>query len=180
VYNRRPFGMNGAAAIAASVQILKRVSWSIAIVAAVLPCVARAQQAGSTDIQRLHFLSGTWRCTVHGGPSNGLVQDARYTFSPDGRWMTETSHDAGSDKNWETQMWGYDAAAKKLIAVQFVRDGVFSKTVDGWTGDRFVSHRNDNGAEVSLERAGSDAATWTIASADRSFVVTQTCVRTAR
>ena len=124
----------------------------IAFLLAIFPlsCVAYAHQSGSATMKRLAFMRGSWNCTVHDGQSNGLVQRTTYSFSSDGLWMTELSYDVGSKNDWETQMWGYDAHAKKLVAYQFTADGVYTKTVTGFIGKNFMSTRNDNGATVSL------------------------------
>ena len=139
--------------------------------------VAPAQPADPlAAMQKLKFLTGSWACTIQGGPSSGLVENIEYSFSPDGLWMTEFSQDTrGGD--WATQMWGYDARAKKLVAVQFVGAGVFTKSVDGWVGGAFVSHRDDNGAKVSLRPVDATNMEWIITSADGSYSVKEACVR---
>jgi len=144
----------------------------------VTACAARAQQSDASAMPKLAFLSGTWTCTIRGGPSNGLVQDTTYSFSPDGMWMTELSHDTGtSGADWETQMWGYDARSHKLVAYQFVSLGVFTKSVDGWVDGAFVSHRDDNGATVSLKPIDGRSFQWIIESADHSSIVKEDCAR---
>jgi hypothetical protein len=140
-------------------------------------CAASAQQADAGAIKKLEFLRGTWTCTVQNGPANIPVQESNYSFSPDGMWMTETSHDTGSSNDWETQVWGYDTKTKKLVAYQFVDEGVFTKTVDGWIDGAFTSHRDDNGASVTVRPTAGGSAQWVIASADHSYIVKQNCVR---
>jgi hypothetical protein len=116
-----------------------------------MTCMARAQQPDISAMKKLGFLSGTWACTVEGGTSNGLVLKVGYSFSPDGLWMTELSQDAGPGHNdWATQIWGYDVRAGKLVAYAFTPYGVFTKSVEGWLDGAFVSHRDDNGATVSV------------------------------
>jgi hypothetical protein len=136
---------------------------------------ARAQDSGPNAMRRLAFLSGSWTCTVRGGASNGSVQDTRYSFSPDGFWMIEVSHDRGSQNDFATQIWGYDATAKKMVAYQFLANGVFTKSVEGWVGENFISHRDDNGATVSVKRTGDSSMQWTVESADQSSIVTEDC-----
>jgi hypothetical protein len=141
-------------------------------------CAARAQQPDVTAMKKLSFLSGAWRCTVEAGTSNGLVQDVTYSFSPDGLWMTELSQDSGPGHNdWATQIWGYDARAGKLVAYNFTPMGVFTKSVDGWINGAFVSHRDDNGATVSVRPISSGSMQWVIESADHSNIVKENCVR---
>jgi hypothetical protein len=159
--------------------MLKRLIVGMTLQALILAtaCSARAQQADPIVMQKLEFLSGSWTCTIKGGASNGLVEETHYSFSPDGFWMTETSHVARSNNDWETQMWGYDAHAKKLVAYQFLADGVFTKTVDGWVNGAFVSHRDDNGATVSVKPVAANAMQWVIESADHTYIVKEDCVR---
>ncbi len=137
---------------------------------------ARAQ-SNADAMKKLSFLLGEWQCVVEGGTSNGLHQVIRYSFSSDGLWMTELSHDANSSADWETQIWGYDSRTRRLTAYQFVETGIFTKTVDGWKDGVYVSHRDDNGASVSLKRLNDRSMKWIIASADGSYVVTEECVR---
>jgi hypothetical protein len=139
---------------------------------------ASAQEAGADAMGKLTFLSGKWNCTIAGGISNGQVQVNDYSFSPDKLWMTELSWDEGADKkNFATQMWGYDAIAGKLVAYQFTPNGVYTKTVDGWIDGAFTARRNDNGATVSVKQVNAESMEWTIASADKSSIVKEECVR---
>jgi hypothetical protein len=141
---------------------------------------AHPQQANtdSTAIKRLAFLAGRWSCTVNGGSSNGLTLDVRYSFSPNWLWMTEESQDSGAaGTDWATQLWGYDARTKKLVAFQFTQSGVFTKSLDGWVNGIFVSHRDENGATVSLKPLGANSFQWIIESSDHSYTVTQDCIR---
>jgi hypothetical protein len=141
-------------------------------------CTASAQSPGADAIRKLSFLSGKWVCTIAGGISNGEVQDSEYSFSPDSLWMTELSWDAGAAKRYfATQMWGYDASAAKLVAYQFTSNGVFTKTVEGWIDGAFTARRDDNGATVSVKQVGAGSVEWTIASADKSSIVKEECVR---
>ncbi len=142
-----------------------------------MSCIACAQQSGPATMQQLAFMRGSWTCTVQNGASTGLVQRVTYSFSSDGLWMTELSHDAGSKNDWETQMWGYDAHAKKLVAYQFTPDGVYTKSVKGFVGKNFVATRNDDGATVSIVPLTSKRIDWVITSADHSTVVKEHCVR---
>lgn len=153
------------------------------LVGAALPmllmtCVARAQQPDISAMKKLAFLSGAWVCTVEGGTSNGLAQNVEYSFSPDGLWMTELSQDSGPGQNdWATQIWGYDVRAGKLVAYNFTPYGVFTKSVEGWVDGAFVSHRDDNGATVSVRPISSRAMQWVIESADHSSIVKENCER---
>jgi hypothetical protein len=61
--------------------------------------------------------------------------------------------------------WGYDGNTKKMVAYQFLANGVFTKSVEGWVGDSFVSHREGNGATVSVKNT------------DRSSTVNEDCAR---
>jgi hypothetical protein len=140
---------------------------------------AGAQDSGPSAMRRLAFLNGSWTCTIKGGKSDGLVEETHYSFSPDGAWMMEVSHDKGSQNDFATQMWGYNATAKKMVAYQFLANGVFTKSVDGWVDDSFVGHRDDNGATVSLKRTGDSSARWTIESADHSYIVREDCTRSS-
>ncbi len=92
--------------------------------------------------------------------------------------MTELSQDSGTNGNdWATQMWGYDSHTQKLVAYNFARNGVFTKSVDGWVNGAFVSHRDDNGATVSVRPINASSIQWVIESADHSYVVKEDCVR---
>jgi hypothetical protein len=129
-------------------------------------------------MQKLTFLTGAWSCTIKGATPKDLRQDAHYSFSPDGHWLTEVSHDIGpGDRDWMTQIWGYDALQQKLVAYQFYQDGVSTKTVNGWDDGVFVSHRDDNGATVSLKPVDANTIQWIIESADHSSIVTEDCAR---
>lgn len=137
-----------------------------------------AKRVGVSTMHRLFFLKGAWVCTLRGGNSNGLVQDATYSFSPDGLWMTERSEDSSARKNdWATQMWGYDVSASRLVAYQFTANGVYTKSVDGWVGGVFRSERDENGAIVSLKPVSARSMQWFVESADRSSIVREDCVR---
>lgn len=149
----------------------------IVIVAVAIATIADAQQSGKKQMHKLAFLSGNWKCTVKGGSSDGLVQYVQYSFSPDGLWLTEVSWDAGTRKDWASQLWGYDTRTQKLVAYQFNANGVFTKTVDGWINGAFRSTRDDNGATVSVRPTGARTAQWIIDSADHSYIVTENCVR---
>jgi hypothetical protein len=150
---------------------------TISIIAVLMNTIsAGANDVAIETMQKLHFLSGQWSCKVSEGSSNGLSQVVRYSFSPDGLWMTEISHDAGApEKDWSTQIWGYDAQAKKLVAVSFTGYGIFTKSVDGWFAGEFTSRRDDNGATVSLKRVNDQSMQWTIRSSDGSSVVYEIC-----
>jgi hypothetical protein len=129
-------------------------------------------------MEKLSFLKGAWVCTIRGGSSNGLVQDVQYSFSPDGLWMTELSDASGPNQDdWATQVWGYDVNVGKFVAYNFAANGVFTKSVDGWINGSFVSHRDDNGASVSVKPIDSNSMQWTIESADHSSIVREDCVR---
>jgi hypothetical protein len=128
-------------------------------------CAVGAQQADATAMQKLKPLTGSWACTVRGGQSDGL-------------WMTELSQDTRTNGNdWATQMWGYDSHTRKLVAYNFARNGVFTKSVDGWVDGAFVSHRDDNGATVSVRPIDANSVQWVIESADHSYTVKEDCVR---
>ncbi|MBV9270455.1 MAG: hypothetical protein JO165_05130 [Candidatus Eremiobacteraeota bacterium] len=125
-------------------------------------CRASGQPSGAEAMRKLAFLTGTWKCTFKDTAGNNVVQQANYSFSPDGLWMTETSHDEGSDTNWETQMWGYDVRADKLVAYQFYGDTVSTKSVQGWVDGVFVSRRDDNNAIVSMKPVNQNSMEWII------------------
>lgn len=132
------------------------------------------QDAG--DIQKLNFLAGSWQCTIKGGPSNGQRMKIQYSFSQDGLWMTESQNDSGAANGTSmTQVWGYDSRQQKLVAYQFLKEGLFTKTVDGWVDGKFVSHRDENGWTVSLVPQGANAMQWVIESADHSYTVSEDC-----
>lgn len=155
--------------------------WILAGTAAMLlvtACAARAQQPDKSAMQKLAFLSGTWACTIKGGSSNGFVQDVKYSFSPDGLWMTEVSlNSEPNEDGYATQMWGYDARVGKLVAYNFGANGVFTKSVDGWVDGKFTSRRDDNGATISLKPIDNHNMQWIIASADGTYIVKEDCVR---
>ena len=141
---------------------------------ALMSCAARA--AGPEDIAKLKFMTGTWKCIVHGGPSEGYVSYPTYSFSQDGSWMEE--REAGKSGTFvDVQMWGYDAGSKRLVAHQFTPDGVFTKSVDGWVDGMFVGHRDDNNATIAVQPKDSKHCTWIITSADKSSVVKEVCSR---
>jgi hypothetical protein len=158
------------------VKLLRTLAASAAALA-ICGTAASAQQTGAAAMQKLSFLSGKWTCTIKNGPSNGEIQLVKYVFSPDGHWMTETSWSDPGKKDYATQVWGYDANAGRLVAYQFARDGLYTKTVQGWMDGAFTAKRNDNGATVSVKQVGASAIEWTIASVDGSFVVKEECVR---
>jgi hypothetical protein len=144
----------------------------------VTACAARAQQPDTSAMQKLAFLSGTWACTIKGGSSNGFIQNVKYSFSPDGRWLSEVSlNSEPNEDGYATQMWGYDARVGKLVAYNFGANGVFTKSVDGWVGGKFVSRRDDNGAVVSLKPIDNRNMQWIIASADGTYILREDCAR---
>jgi hypothetical protein len=49
--------------------------------------------------------------------------------------------------------------------------------VDGWVDGAFVSHRDDNGATVSVKPVDARSMQWVIESADHAYVVKEDCVR---
>ncbi|MBV9264392.1 MAG: hypothetical protein JO324_08725 [Candidatus Eremiobacteraeota bacterium] len=130
-------------------------------------------------MKRLGFLSGSWSCLIHGkNVPKGDVDHVSYEFSPDWSWMIERStvRENGHDY-WTTQLWGYDAGRKQLVAYQFTPNGVATKTVQGWIGGEFRSTRDDNGATVTVKPVSQNAFDWVIESADHSSVVTESCTR---
>jgi hypothetical protein len=157
-----------------------RGAWvALAILMAFSRCAAIAQGQDSEAIRKLAFLSGSWHCTIRGPrvPS-GDVDHVTYEFSPDWKWMIERSDlEENGHTNWSTQLWGYDARRKQLVAYQFSSNGVATKTVDGWVGGVFQSKRDDNGATVTMKPGGQNAFAWVIESADHSSVVTEECIR---
>ena len=161
--------------------IRSKLSWILAgttVMLLLTACAARAQQPDMSAMQKLAFLSGTWACTIKGGSSNGFVQDVKYSFSPDGRWMTEVSlNSEPNEDDYATQMWGYDARVGKLVAYNFGANGVFTKSVGGWVDGKFTSRRDDNGAIVSLKPIDNRNMQWIIASADGTYIVQEDCVR---
>jgi len=136
-------------------------------------------QAAIAAMKKLAFLNGTWNCTIHGGPSNGVVDRLNYSFAADGRWMIERSDIQGAaPAQSSVQVWGYDPAQRGLVGYQFTQTGVATKTVSGWNGDTFTSTRNDTGATVSLKQTGPNAISWIIHSAGTpTSDVTEDCTR---
>jgi hypothetical protein len=78
----------------------------------------------------------------------------------------------------ETQLWGYDPTDRKIVAYQFNKNGVSTKTIDGWIGNAFVSHINENGYVVSLVPIDSNSIRWTIEDPKKSFRITSDCTKT--
>jgi hypothetical protein len=142
-------------------------------------CAASAQEADPGAIKKLAFLKGSWNCAISGPKAPpGDVDHLTYEFSPDWTWMIERSNLRENGKVfWSMQVWGYDASRKQLAAYQFEPSGVYTKTVQGWVDGVFVSKRDDNGATVTLKPVSQNAFDWTIESADRSYVVTEECIR---
>jgi hypothetical protein len=142
-------------------------------------CVASGRAQDAAAIKKLAFLSGSWRCVIQGkNVPSGDVDHVSYEFSPDWLWMIERSNlQENGHTFWTTQLWGYDAGRKQLVAYQFTRNGVFTKTVDGWVGGEFQSKRDDNGATVSVKPINENAFDWVIESADHSSIVTEACTR---
>ncbi|HET9393204.1 MAG TPA: hypothetical protein VFO29_06785 [Candidatus Rubrimentiphilum sp.] len=146
-----------------------------AVALSISPSVATAQ-TGASAIAKLQFLTGTWRCVIQGGSSNGRAQHVSYSFSPNRQWMEERSWGA-SMSDWEVQMWGYDPNRQLLTAYQFTGGGVATKSVGGWINGSFVAKRDDNGATVTLEPQGKRRINWVIRSADGSSTVRELCAR---
>jgi hypothetical protein len=140
---------------------------------------ATAQDQDSAAIKKLAFLSGSWHCVIQGkGVPSGDVDHLSYEFSPDWSWMIERSDvQENGHRYWSTQLWGYDAHNKQLVAYQFNSNGVFTKRVEGWVGGRFQSTRNDNGATVTINPVNKNAFDWVIETAGHSSVVTESCTR---
>jgi hypothetical protein len=141
--------------------------------------VALAQDQGSGAIKKLAFLSGSWNCVIRGGAvPKGDVDHLSYTFSPDWSWMIERSDVLENGHHiWSTQLWGDDVRHGRLVAYQFTQNGVFTKSVDGWVGNRFQSKSDDNGATVTINPINKNAFDWVIESADHSSIVTEACAR---
>ena len=139
---------------------------------------AAAQQSAAA-IHKLAFMQGTWRCVKHGPANYPPVYFLSYSFSPDGNWMEERAvgKSAASAKDWEVQMWGYDAARKKLVAYRFTAGGAATKTVSGWQNGEFVSRRDDNGVTISIRQHSRRAFDWIVQSADKSATTVDACTR---
>ena len=128
---------------------------------------------------KLHWIAGSWTCVfvgtnvVHGAPDH-----PRYRFFGAGLWLEESSdyHEGGKDDS-STQIWGFDPAQKRLVAYQFSPGGVATKSVDGWVNGMFVSHRDDNGATVTIVPKGAKAFDWVIVSKDQTYTVREECKR---
>lgn len=149
-----------------------------AILAAVTMSYPASAQEGPGAIRKLLFMKGSWQCILHGGPSDGFRDTLTYSFSPDASWMLEQESGSVSPQPiWSAQMWGYDAARKKLVAYQFNTRSVFTKSVSGWQNGLFVSQRNDNHATISIRPLGKRAFDWIIAAPDKSLTVIQACRR---
>jgi hypothetical protein len=141
--------------------------------------VALAQDLGPEAIRRLAFLSGSWHCVIRGtAVPKGDSDNLSYAFSQDWFWMIERSDlIENGHHNWSTQLWGYDAPNKRLVAYQFTPNGVFTKSVAGWVEGRFQSRRDDSGATVTIEPINKSSFNWVIESADHSNIVTEACTR---
>jgi hypothetical protein len=155
---------------------------SILILSAILMLgvtTAAAQEDPANAMKRLAFLEGSWHCTIQGPRvPKGDIDHLSYEFAPDWSWMIERSNlEENGRRYWSAQLWGFDAAQKKLVAYQFASDGVHTKTVAGWRGSQFVSTRDDNGATVSIKPTSPRAFDWIIEPADHSTVVTEVCTR---
>ena len=156
-----------------------------ALVIATILCLVdnaagRAQDLSGDTMTKLQYLGGQWSCTVSNEATHKLLERLAidYSFSPDKLWMIERSHDAmDRAKDWALQIWGYDANSSRLVAIQFTKMGVFTKSVEGWHQGAFISKRNDNGATVTLTRPSPNSIRWVIESVDHSFVVDQDCIR---
>ena len=134
-----------------------------------------AQESGNAAVERLKFLEGNWTCVVHIGGFTGR-DDVKYAFSPDGLWMTETSQNK-NERLWGLQVWGYDTHARKLVAYNFAKDGVHTKTVDGWVNGEFVSTRDDNGLVVKLRPVSNGSMLWIVESPEGRTVTREDCTR---
>lgn len=154
-------------------------SWNAIAIIILSTGHAIAAEQGTDAVKALGFLSGSWHCNVEGkNVPTGTIDHLSYEFAPDWSWMLERSNLRQNGRTyWSAQLWGYDVRQKRLVAYQFTSDGVATKTVDGWARDRFQSHRDDNGAIVSVERVNSHAFNWVIETADRSNVVKEVCRR---
>ncbi|MDP9017100.1 MAG: hypothetical protein M3N19_02110 [Candidatus Eremiobacteraeota bacterium] len=102
----------------------------------------------------------------------------RYSFSPDGLWMTEVSLNSEPNQDgYATQIWGYDARTGKLVAYNFGGNGVYTKSVLGWINGQFTSRRDDNGLTVALKPIDTHTMQWIISNPDGTRVAMEDCVR---
>lgn len=144
-----------------------------------IPAVGKADD-GLAAIQRLMFLKGTWDCTVAGGSADSITQKVHYSFSPDHGWMTEVSDPSGpTAEDWATQLWGYDSKSGKIVAYNFARNGVTTKSVTGWVNGSFVSRRDDNGLLVVLKPVSADIVEWLVKRQDQTTLVREECKRSS-
>lgn len=157
------------------------VRWFVIMLGIVLvqgaPAIAQQEDLGA--IKTLAFLAGSWNCVVQGtAVPSGVVDHLTYDFSPDWSWMIERS-DGGvkGHRYWSTQLWGYDARRKQLVAYKFDSTGVSTKSVNGWVKGQFQGTRDDNGATVAIRPISPDAFDWVTESADHSSIVTEACAR---
>ena len=138
---------------------------------------ANAQEDAGAAIKHLQFLAGTWTCSFQtaNGPAS---QDVTYEFSPDGLWMTESSKPSstGGD-DWGMQVWGYDRHSGKFVAYNFGANGVYTKTVDGWSNGEFRSHRDDNGLTVVLKPGGPTTMKWLVENTEGTLLASETCTK---
>ena len=139
-------------------------------------CAASAQQSASA-ITKLHRMAGAWTCAIVGTNTSGDIEHTSCFFDG-GQWMEEVSmlRERGQDHS-STQIWGYDPKTTRLVAYQFTPDGVATKSVDGWVNGVFVSHRDDNGATVTIVPKGPKAFDWVIVSKDQTYTVREECKR---
>jgi len=166
---------------------MKRIVHAVATLAFIaLPVVtcgcagagAVTSQQAKAAMTRLHFMAGSWTCVIRGGQSEGLVDNPTYRFVAGGTWMEEYSDMGKPDSPYSSvQMWGYDGGSKSLVAYQFMGAGVATKNVDGWQNGIFVSHRDDNGATVSIQRKGPRAFDWVITPKGGGLTVREVCTR---
>ena len=136
-------------------------------------------RTGNDDLSRLKFMQGTWTCPIlRDGKPTGITDHLTYRFFAGGQWMAEHDdyHENGQDAS-SSQMWGYDPHAGKLVAYQFMKQGIFTKTVYGWQSGEFVSRRNDNGAWVSIRPHSERSFDWIIQPADKSSTIVEACTR---
>ncbi|HVS45965.1 MAG TPA: hypothetical protein VMS32_04805, partial [Verrucomicrobiae bacterium] len=112
------------------------------------------------------------------GQGAGYVDRSTYRFVAGGTWMEEYSDPGPRHADMSSvQMWGYDGSRKNLVAYQFMGAGVATKLIDGWQNGSFISHRDDNGATVSIQPRNARAFDWVIVSKDQSNTVREECTR---
>jgi len=97
----------------------------------------------SPALRQIEPFAGSWKCTETSAAAGHGAADVSFRWDLDGFWLTLTYREAKSATAPQPMAavvhWGYDDAAKRLVATALDNRGnVGTLTSVGWQGDKLV------------------------------------------